>query len=201
MKRLKLPPPRRFAARLGREPNELKRKMLLLGYLSERLSVVKAVLFLVGGQAVETYSAGVFVTGDIDVTTTNTAATEELLSKLGFAKEGMIWLNPRLGMAVQIVSSYPRRSLRARTFVVEGYSVKVVGVEDLIIDRLAAAKFWKSERDFEQARALFESFRDSIDSAYLDETAREEMVTDFLSRIKEKRSKKSARTQGWPSTR
>ena len=177
-----LPTPSGFASKLAKEPNELKKKMLLLGYLSS--SLPGASLFLVGGQAVETYTAGVFTTGDIDFTTTDTPGTEALLSRLGFEKEGMIWTSSRLGLAVHLVSSYPRRSLRARTIEVDGYAVKVVGVEDLIVDRLAAAKFWKSGRDLEQAKALLNTFGETIDMAYLEKTADEEMVGDALKSIK-----------------
>ena len=180
MKKPALPPPAAFSSRLASEPNELRKKMLLLGYISERMARQNASVFLVGGQAVETYTGGVFTTGDIDITTTDTKETEALLEKLGFAKEGMIWVSVRLGMAVHLVASYPRRSVRHRTFEVDGYLVKVVGVEDLVIDRLCAAKFWNSERDAEQAKALLNVFRDSIDEGYLEETARAENVHDLL---------------------
>jgi len=184
MKKPALPPPAAFSSRLASEPNELRKKMLLLGYISERMARQNASVFLVGGQAVETYTGGVFTTGDIDITTTDTKETEALLEKLGFAKEGMIWVSVRLGMAVHLVASYPRRSVRHRTFEVDGYLVKVVGVEDLVIDRLCAAKFWNSERDAEQAKALLNVFRDSIDEGYLEETARAENVHDLLMQTK-----------------
>jgi hypothetical protein len=179
-----LPAPGEFVRRLKREPNELKKKLLLLGYISARLSKKGGTVFLVGGQAVETYTGGVFTTGDIDITTTDEGGTEALLSKLGFARKGMVWVSPLLGLAVHLVASYPRRSLRARTLEAGGYSIKVVGVEDLIVDRLAAAKFWKSERDMEQARALLSVFRGSVDRGYLQRIAREEVVDDFLERAR-----------------
>ena len=184
MKKPALPSPAAFTSRLASEPNELRKKMLLLGYVSERMARRNASVFLVGGQAVETYTGGVFTTGDIDITTTDTKETEALLEKLGFVREGMIWVSMRLGMAVHLVASYPRRSVRHRTFEVDGYLVKVVGVEDLVIDRLCAAKFWNSERDAEQAKALLDVFRDSIDEGYLEETARAENVHDLLMQTK-----------------
>lgn len=158
----------------------MKKKMLLVGYLADRLSKSGHSLFLVGGQAVETYTAGQFTTGDIDITTTNQAATEEKLSQLGFAREGMVWLNERLGVAVHIVGTHPTGSEKVRTVDVGPYRVRVVGVEDLIIDRLAQAKFWKSRRDAEQAIVLFNGFRKSIDLEYLRNRAREEKVEDIL---------------------
>ena len=85
-----------------------------------------------------------------------------------------------MGLAVHMVASYPRRSLRAKAIDVDGYSVRVVGVEDLIVDRLAAAKFWKSERDGEQAMALLRVFGESIDTDYLNKLAKDEQVHDLL---------------------
>jgi hypothetical protein len=156
--------------------------MLLIGYISSRLSRRGGSVFLVGGQAVETYTAGQYTTGDIDITTTDRESTEEVLAQMGFVREGMVWLNERLAVAVHIVGSYPSRTEKARIIEVGPYEVKVVGVEDLIIDRLAAAKFWKSERDAEQASTLFHGFVDRLDIDYLRRMAKEENVEDLLSK-------------------
>lgn len=175
--------PSALLSEVRREPNELKRKMLLVGYLSDRLSKKGALVYLVGGQAVETYTAGQLTTGDIDITTTDRAETERVLSKLGFKKEGMIWLNEKLAIAFHIVASYPSRTERARTIEIPPYRVRVIGVEELIIDRLRAAKFWKSERDLEQALVLFNGFRKRIDLEYAIMRAKEEGVDDFFRKV------------------
>ena len=172
--------PSTLIRQVKKEPNELRKKMLLVGYLSDELSKRGAFLFLVGGQAVETYTAGQFTTGDIDITTTDQEATERLLTRLGFQREGMIWLNEKLAIAVHIVGSYPTRTERVRTVEVGPYRVVVVGVEELIIDRLRAAKFWKSGRDAEQALVLFNGFTKRIDLDYLRRRAKEEKVDDIL---------------------
>jgi hypothetical protein len=172
--------PKAIVSGLRKEPNELKRKLLLIGYISSRLSRRGGSVFLVGGQAVETYTAGQYTTGDIDITTTDRKRTEEVLAQMGFVREGMVWLSERLAMAVHIVGSYPSRTEKARTIEVGPFEVRVVGVEDLIIDRLAAAKFWKSERDAEQASALFRGFMDRLDIDYLRRRAKEEKVEDLL---------------------
>jgi len=177
-------PPGTLLAQLRKEPNELKKKMLLLGFISDELSRKGGFLFLVGGQAVETYTAGQFTTGDVDVTTTDKEATENLLSRLGFKKEGMVWLNERLAIAVHIVGSYPTRTEKIRTVEVGPYLVRIVGVEELIVDRLKAAKFWRSRRDSEQAVVLFNGFRERIDLEYLRKRAREEKVVDILLLLK-----------------
>ena len=167
--------------RLRKEPDELARKMLLIGYLTERLERKKPEsVYLVGGQAVETYTAGQFRTGDIDIVTPDSEAAEEILKRIGFEREGMIWLNKTLGLAIHIVGPTPRNFEKARIIHAGPYQVRIVGVEDLIIDRLAAAKFWKSQIDLEQAKALWKGFRKQIDLQYLRRTAREEKVEDVL---------------------
>src|SRR2546427_6384916 len=123
--------------RLRKEPDELARKMLLIGYLTEMLEREKPEsVYVVGGQAVETYTAGQFRTGDIDIVTPDTKAAEEILKRIGFEREGMIWLSKALGLAVHIVGLYPKNSEKARIIHAGPYQVRIVGVEDLIIDRL-----------------------------------------------------------------
>jgi hypothetical protein len=176
-KRYPRPPrARALASQLKREPNELRKKMLLLGYITDRLERKSQSVYLVGGQAVETYTAGQFTTGDIDITTTDRKATEEILGRIGFKQEGMVWINEAISVAVHIVDLIPNRTEKTRLIHVGPYTVRVVGVEDLIIDRLAAAKHWKSTRGEEQARALFHVFAKQMDMKYLRKRATEEKV-------------------------
>ena len=167
--------------RLRKEPDELARKMLLIGYLTERLEREKPEsVYVVGGQAVETYTAGQFRTGDIDIVTPESEAAEAILRRMGFEQEGMIWLSKALGLVIHIVGLLPKNSEKTRIIHVGPYQVRIAGVEDLIVDRLGAAKLWKSQVDSEQAKALWESFRKQVDLQYLRKRAREEKVEDFL---------------------
>ena len=169
------------APRLRKEPDELARKMLLIGYLTERLEKKRPEsVYIVGGQAVETYTAGQFKTGDIDIVTPDSKAAEEILSRMGFEREGIIWLNKTLGLAIHIVGSFAKNSEKARIVHAGPYKVRIVGVEDLIVDRLAAAKFCNSQVDLEQAKALWKGFRRQIGLQYLRKRAREEKVEDVL---------------------
>src|SRR2546428_11311861 len=120
---------RRLVSQLKKEPKELKKKLLLLGYITNRLERKSESVYLVGGQAVETYTAGQFTTGDIDITTTDRDATEEVLKQIGFKQQGMVWLNETVGLAVHIVDSYPTRTEKIRTVEVGPYRVRIVGVE------------------------------------------------------------------------
>src|SRR6266702_4015801 len=121
---------RRLVSQLKKEPNELKKKMLLLGYITNRLERKSESVYLVGGQAVETYTAGQFTTGDIDITTTDRDATEKILKQIGFKQQGMVWLNETVGLAVHFFFTYTAPTEKTRTFQIGSYMVKVVGIED-----------------------------------------------------------------------
>jgi len=180
-----------FISRVRKEPNELRKKMLLLGYVTSKLEKKKQSIFLVGGQAVETYTAGQFLTGDIDVTTSDSATTQKVLKSLGFEEIGMIWLNKPLGIAFHIVGYFPPE--RSRTIRVGPYKARIVGVEELILDRLSAAKFWNIPADYEKAKVLYDNFEKQLDKDYLREIAKKKKVDDLLLRITETPSPKLGR--------
>ncbi|MGH9877448.1 MAG: hypothetical protein ACRD5H_07400, partial [Nitrososphaerales archaeon] len=74
---------------------------------------------------------------------------------------------------------------KLRIIKVRNYSLKVAGVEDLIVNRLYSAKFWKSnpQRDLEEATALVRIFSGKLDGDYLKLLAEKNDVIDVLSRI------------------
>jgi len=179
-----------FISKLRKEPNQLRKKMLLLGYVTSQLEKKKQSIFLVGGQAVETYTAGQFLTGDIDVTTSDSAMTQKVLKSLGFEEIGMIWLNKPLGIAFHIVGHFAPE--RPRTIRIGPYKARIVGVEELILDRLSAAKFWNIQADYERAKVLYDNFEKQIDKDYLRKIAKKK-VDDLLLRITETPSPKLGR--------
>ena len=172
-------------SQLKKEPNPLKSKMLLLRYVTDRLEKKSQSVVLVGGQAVETYTGGEFTTGDIDITTSDKKTTEQILTSIGFQRIGMIWLNEQIGIAIHIVGMFPRNLAKTRTIEVGPYDVRLVGVEDLIIDRLAAAKVWNRPSDIEQAKILFANFKKQLDMDYLTKRASDEHVLEVLDQAKQ----------------
>ncbi|TMI69848.1 hypothetical protein E6H11_05810 [Candidatus Bathyarchaeota archaeon] len=180
-----------FISRLRKEPNELRKKMLLLGYVTSRVEKKKESVFLVGGQAVETYTAGQFTSGDIDVATSDSPSTEKVLKSLGFRQIGVIWFNEKLGVAFDIVGDFAPE--RPRTLKVGPYKTRIVGVEELILDRLSAAKFWNIPADYEKAKVLYDNFEKQLDKDYLREIAKKKKVDDLLLRITETPSPKLGR--------
>jgi len=65
------------------------------------------------------------------------------------------------------------------------YEVRIVGVEELILDRLSAAKFWNIPADYEKAKVLYDNFKKQVRLDYLREAAKKKKVEDLLLRITE----------------
>src|SRR5271166_2799949 len=107
--------PSKFVGQIKKEQNELRKKTLFLAYLFGRLSKQGVDSYLVGGEAVELYTAGQFATGAVDITTTDRSVAEKLLHEMGFRKDGMILLNEDLRIAVQIVGRSPSRTEKVRS--------------------------------------------------------------------------------------
>lgn len=56
----------------------------------------------------------------------------------------------------------------------------MIGIEDLILDRLQACVHWRSEADCEWARRLMAAHRNDIDWVYLSQAAEKEGLKDRL---------------------
>lgn len=155
----------------------IKRKYLILGELNRKLTKKP---ILVGGSAVELYTAGQRESIDLDLL----ADRSELipfLEEMGFEEKGGIYYNE--DVAIDLVGSTTKE--RTKDFELEGTGkkIRVVSVEDLIVDRLCACKFWKSESDCNHAEYLLKGYKQTIDQPYLNKRAKEENVEDVLSNI------------------
>ncbi|MEW6604575.1 MAG: hypothetical protein AB1351_07790 [Thermoproteota archaeon] len=139
---------------------------------------------LVGGQAIDLYTAGTFATSDMDLLVTSKTTTEKFLNKFGFGEEDNgLWFNRDLNIVIQVISEpYSGDLGRLRKFRVKESELRVAAPEDLIVNRLYSMKFWKSnpQRDLEQAIALLKIFSGSIDYAYLDSQAKKNNIEDIL---------------------
>jgi hypothetical protein len=173
---------------LIKETDAFKRRTLFLGFLAKILKQngVKAVL--VGGQAIDLYTAGTFATTDIDLVVDNKIIAEKLLNKFGFGKEANgLWFNKDLAIVVQVISQpYSGDSKKLRKFKIRDYEIRVAAPEDLIQNRLYSAKFWKgnTQRDMEESIALLRIFADSIDNSYLNRLAKKNDIEDYLAKAR-----------------
>jgi hypothetical protein len=177
------------------ERDLFRRRIFFLGFLSAKLKESGVDAILVGGEAIDLYTAGTFSTSDIDLVVDNKTITEKLLNRFGFGKKANgLWFNSDLNIVMQVIDqSYSGDPNRLKKFIVKEYELKVAAPEDLIQNRLHSAKFWKSntQRDMEESIALLKIFSDSIDNSYLDELAREHDIVDYLAEARKYASKVS----------
>jgi excisionase family DNA binding protein len=170
--------------RLEGADDSLTRRMAFVATLSDAVSVLGwPPPVVVGGHAVEFYTAGDYPTQDIDLV----GASEpigEVLDAWGFARQGRHWYDAPLGIVVEAPGSRLTAAQREHIVAVDvGDSVAyVLGVEDLIVDRLNACVHWSDEESCRWARVLLRTAAD-LDEAYLDRRVAEEGIADAFVRI------------------
>ena len=159
----------------------LERRLAFVGLLTRAVEGLGwPAPIVVGGHAVEYYTAGDYPTVDIDLAGANEPIAQTL-AEWGFEREGRHWFDDALRLLVEVPGFRPdSRALAHVTGVrIGGVTAYVLGPEDLIIDRLCAAKHWRDAESFLWARALV-AVTDELDRDYLASRAVEEDVADAL---------------------
>lgn len=160
--------------RIASTSSPLKRQLLLLAGISRELRQQgKPVPILIGGCALAYYSREVYFTADIDVAYADRESLDAVLQELGFAAEGRYWVHHQLKLAVEVpTATLPGEEAPLEIVEFEdGLECTVIGIEDLLIDRMNACKHWKSTSDCELVELLVRQFAGDIDWAYLLERA------------------------------
>jgi excisionase family DNA binding protein len=163
----------------------LTKRLLFMGLLTKALSPEKVKPILVGGNAVEFYTAGGYATQDIDVVAPS-EPIDKVLKTWGFAKEGRHWISEELGIVIEApVYSLDQEEQYEKLYEVEieGLCVYIVGIEDLVVDRLNAYVHRKPSDDRTWARELMVLHAEEIDWDYLKKRAKEEEVDIALDEL------------------
>lgn len=161
-------------ARIEAEKAPLARQLLMTGLITRRLADKgKPAPVLIGGLALSYYTREVYFTADIDLAYADREALDQVLKELGFAKKGRYWVHAGLDMAVEApASGQAGEEAQRETVELEGgLSCFVIGLEDLIIDRLNACQHWKSEVDCEMTELLIARYGRELDWGYLERRA------------------------------
>lgn len=162
----------------------LDRRLWVLAVITEFLAPSGVKPILVGGAAVEFYTAGGYYTVDIDVVA-DTSAMSDALAQLGFEKKGRHWLREDIDIAIEA----PGNNLtgdpnRISSVEIEGLKAYVIGIEDIILDRLNAYVHWKSNEDGRWALRLIKENDQNIDWPYLNDQAAEQNISDALTKLR-----------------
>lgn len=156
----------------------MKQQLALIELISQALEEVGHRPILVGGAAVAYYTQGAYVTADIDFVTPHSQALIKRMQDLGFEKFGKDFVHPELDFYVEFPGSElgPTEAFQVSEFT--KVPVRVISLEDLIVDRLCAFKFWHSALDGVNALLLLE--QEGFEETRLISRAKEEKVLDAL---------------------
>lgn len=146
--------------------------------LTEAMSQAGLRPIVVGGLAVEIYTQGDYTTRDIDWVLSGRDRAGEILEQLGFSKERgeRHWFRERGNLAIEIPDSFlaGREDHITEIELRSGRKIFVIGIEDLIMDRIRSCIHWDSSSDCEWAERLFALHYRDLDLTYLLEQAAEE---------------------------
>jgi len=164
----------------------LKRQLLLAALITFLLKDKgKEAPIVIGGCALSYYSREVYFTADIDLAYADREALNDVLKNIGFIKKGRYWINEDLKVAIEVPASisYNSESPLEIVEIGEGLFCNIIGIEDLIIDRLNAFKHWKSEIDCEMVELLLRKYYNDIHWDYLETKAsrpENEVISELL---------------------
>jgi len=177
--------------RIKQTESPLKRQLLMVALITKLLEEKgKSAPIVIGGCALSYYSREVYFTADIDLAYTDREGLDAVLKDIGFRKQGRYWVNEELKIAIEVPASVliGEDSPLEIVELAEGLQCKIIGIEDLIIDRLNACKYWKSEIDCEMVELLIRRYIKELDWLYLEKkvTAPENNTLSELLELKRK---------------
>jgi hypothetical protein len=156
-----------------------RRILVFAGLLAEALG--RTGVIVVGGSAIEILTAGGYVSGDVDLVVESPEEAKRILEAWGFDKGGRLWARPDWDLYIDIVGrAYTGSTARTREVKTPFGSVRIAGVEDCLVKRLASAKHWRIPQDLDHAEMLLRQYRESIDWDYLRDRAKYYDVTEVL---------------------
>lgn len=140
---------------------------------------------LVGGSAVAVYTHGSLATFDVDFVVQGRQDALDVLRKLGF-KEGKsrgVWWYPHLNIPVEIPDTHLEGDLARVVDVTleSGLQVHVIGVDDLVLDRIdqAAASGSPVSDVRRQAVLLMATYWEDLDLAYIRQQATQRRTAEY----------------------
>ncbi len=126
---------------------------------------------VVGGLSVEIYSMNGYMTHDLGFVLNGLEQTKMILQELEFEKVGKDWIHPKLGISLEIPSNELTGDYGKVTELLIGEkTIYVIGLEDIILDRLRSAIHWQSGVDREWGYRLFIMYFEQLDIAYMRST-------------------------------
>jgi hypothetical protein len=140
---------------------------------------------IVGGLAVEIYSRSEYTTSDVDLIFSRRDIADDCFIQLGFVKIGRHWLHEKLGVSIEIpndILDLADRDKVIKMNLSESTYVYVIGLEDIILDRMRACVHWTSTSDCEWGYRLYLLHQERLDLDYMRMKAEEDLTLELLNR-------------------
>lgn len=140
---------------------------------------------LVGGAAVELYTRGAYRTSDLDFVGRVPDPVREALEEAGYRRRGRHWVHEEERIFLEFPAAVFDAPVRTAIVRFGDWSVRTLSPEDVLVDRLASWKFWKSVPDGVNAYLLWRDRGAAMDSSHLESRAAGESVRDVLESLRE----------------
>ena len=163
----------------------------LAAFLSSHFEKENVKFTVVGGAAVQYYTDAEYVTGDLDVILHGDTKEiiEKVMGELGFNRTTMYrhFEHPSFPFVVE----FPPAPIEVGSRILDtfnllkrgNHTVRLIRVEDIIMDRIVAGVEWKHKASIEQAKLLWIKNKKRIDRAYLTDFAKKEGYLKTLQEV------------------
>ena len=138
---------------------------------------------LVGGAVVEIVTGGAYTTGDLDFVGSVDRTVGSALERAGFQRHGRHWIHEDAQVFVEFPGESLGPSERSEWVTIGEVRIRMVSVEDLLVDRLGAWQYWQSSVDGANAWAVWRATQGRLDIARLQNRIREEGWQEALERL------------------
>ena len=163
----------------------LRRRIWVVAVIAEALKAQGIRPIVVGGSAVEFYTFGGYATADVDLVVGDRTALGGALEKLGFRSEGRMWYRDDLDLVLECPDEDLAGDVgRVLEVQIEDMVCPVIGIEDLIADRLNGYVHSEWEDDRRWVQEMLQLHLDGIDWEYLAERCVTEKTVEALDEIR-----------------
>jgi predicted nucleotidyltransferase len=183
--------------------DKLEKQIYLAAAISSGFEKRGIQAVLVGGVVVEYYTAGGYTTADIDIILPplEKHEIETVMKELGFERfeDYRHWLHPHIPIPVE----FPPGPLQIGHLLVqevneieiESIKLKILKVEDILLDRLIMAQEWKDLQAQAQAEMLMYAHYSEVDWSYVHQRSSLLGILKLFQRIQRK-VKRRIKTSG-----
>ena len=168
-----------------------RQQIELAALISEKFKDRGIVSVVVGGAAVAFYSKEAYTTADVDIVLAGDTKKdiEEIMSSLGFTRTSTYrhFEHPLYSFVVE----FPPSPVQVGGKIIEKVNeidlgkrkVKIIRIEDIIMDRIIAGVEWRDKQSVAQAKLLWQTNKEQIDHKYLTKFAKNEGYQKKLKEI------------------